>query len=61
MVNVTQKVTDWIEDGLPVAATAENFGDPADGIEKQMKVEYTLNGVDGTTTIAEGQLLKIIK
>jgi hypothetical protein len=59
VVNVTQKVTDWIEDALPVHATAENFGDPADGIEKQLKVDYILDGVDGTTLVEEGQLLKI--
>ncbi|MFM2168599.1 MAG: hypothetical protein RIS79_2970 [Verrucomicrobiota bacterium] len=59
VVNVTQKVADWIEEALPVHATAENFGDPAEGIEKQLKVEYTLDGVDGTMLIEEGQLLKI--
>jgi hypothetical protein len=61
VVNVTQKVADWIEDSLPVHATAENFGDPADGIEKQLKVDYTFDGVDKTTTLEEGQLLKIGK
>ena len=61
VVNVTQKVSDWIEDSLTVAATAENFGDPADGIEKQLKVDYTLDGVDKTMTLEEGQLLKIGK
>jgi hypothetical protein len=59
VVDVTRKVSDWIEDSLTVEATAENFGDPADGIEKQLKVDYTLDGVEGTTTIEEGQLLKI--
>ncbi len=61
VVDVTRKVADWIEDSLAVEATAENFGDPADGIEKQLKVDYTLDGVAGTTTIEEGQLLKIGK
>jgi len=59
VVNVTQKVTDWIEESLPIQATAEDFGDPANGIEKQLKVDYALNGVDGTITIDEGQFLKI--
>ena len=59
VVNVTQKVTDWLEDALPVHATADNFGTHADGIEKQLKVEYTLDGVDGMMLIDEGQLLKI--
>ncbi|MFN0076931.1 MAG: hypothetical protein ACKVY0_10670 [Prosthecobacter sp.] len=61
VVNVTQKVADWIEDSLTVEANAENFGDPANGIEKQLKVDYTLDGVDKTVTIEEGQLLKISK
>lgn len=61
VVNVTQKVADWVEESLPVHATAEYFGDPADGIEKQLKVDYTLDGVDKTATIGEGQLLKIKK
>ncbi len=61
VVNVTQKVADWIEDSLRVEATADNFGDPANGIEKQLKVDYTLDGVDKTMTIEEGQLLKFSK
>ena len=61
VVNVTQKVSDWIEDALPVHATAENFGDPANGIEKQLKVDYTFGGVDKTVTIEEGQILEIKK
>lgn len=59
VVDVTRKVADWIEDSLPVDATADNFGDPADGIEKQLKVDYTLDGVEGTKTLEEGQRLKI--
>ena len=61
VVDVTQKVTDWLEDGLPVHATADNFGDPADGIEKQLKVDYALEGVARSVTIEEGQILKIGK
>ncbi len=56
-----QKVADWIEESPPVHATAENFGDPAEGIEKPLKVDYTLDGANGTTLIEEGQLLKIEK
>ena len=51
VVKVTQKVADWIEDSLTVEATAEKFSDPANGIEKQMKGDYTLNGADGTITV----------
>ena len=59
MVNVTQKVADWAEDSLAVEATAESFGDPAEGIEKQLRVDYSFDGVEKTTTIDEGQLLTI--
>lgn len=59
VVNVTQKVADWVEDSLAVEATADNFGDPAEGIEKQLRVDYACDGVEKTTTIDEGQLLKI--
>ncbi|MEY4485171.1 MAG: hypothetical protein RL693_2623 [Verrucomicrobiota bacterium] len=59
VVNVTQKVADWIEDSLPVQATADNFTDPANGIEKQLKVDYTWDGIHKTMTLEEGQLLKI--
>ena len=61
VVNVTQKVADWIEDSLPVEANADNFGDPANGIEKQLKVDYTLDGVAKTVIIEEGKLLEINK
>jgi hypothetical protein len=42
-----------------VEATADNFGDTAEGIEKQLRVDYACDGVEKTTTVDEGQLLKI--
>jgi hypothetical protein len=59
VVNVTQTVADWVDDSLPVEATVDNFGDPAEGVEKQLRVDYSFDGVEKTTTIDEGQLLKI--
>ena len=59
VVNVTQKVADWFEDSLSVEATAENFGDPANGIEKQLKVDYTFDGREGSKTVDENKTLKI--
>ncbi|MEY4245456.1 MAG: hypothetical protein RLZZ245_3041 [Verrucomicrobiota bacterium] len=59
VVNVTQKVADWVEDSLKVEATAENFGDPANGIEKQLKVDYTLDGVDASEIVEESKILKL--
>jgi hypothetical protein len=61
VVNVTEKVADLIEDSLPVEANTDNFGDPANGIGKQLKVDYTLDGVEKTVTLDEGQLLEINK
>jgi hypothetical protein len=59
VVSVTEKVADWVEDSLTVEASNEHFGDPAEGIEKQLRVDYSFDGVEKTTTIDEGQLLKI--
>jgi hypothetical protein len=56
---VTQKVADWVEDSLKVEASNDHFGDPAEGIEKQLRVDYSFDGIEKTTTIDEGQLLKI--
>ena len=59
VVNVTQKVADWVEDSLKVEATADNFGDPANGIEKQLKVDYTFDAREKSKTINEGEVLKL--
>lgn len=61
VVNVTQKVADWVEDSLTVVATNDHFGDPADGIVKQLKVDYTLDGREASETVNEGDTLKIRK
>jgi hypothetical protein len=58
--NVTEKVATLVKDGaLTVEATNDNFGDPAEGIEKKLRVEYTLNGVAATKTVDENATLKI--
>ena len=59
--DVTQKVADWVEDKLTVVASAEDFGDPANGIEKQLKVDYTLDGGEGSQTVDENKTLRIRK
>jgi HEAT repeat protein len=40
-----------------VDATNDNFGDPVQGTAKQLRVDYTVNGVAGSKTVAEGQTL----
>lgn len=57
--DVTQKVADWIEDSLKITANNDDFGDPAEGIEKQMKVDYTLDGVEASEIVNENETLKI--
>lgn len=58
--NVTAKVVAQVQnDTLTVEATNDNFGDPADGVVKKLRVEYTLNGVAGTKTVDENATLKI--
>ena len=59
--DVTEKVADLISgDGLSVEATNTNFGDPADGITKKLKVDYTFDGgKEQTKTVEENQTLTI--
>jgi len=57
--DVTQKVADWIEDSLKITANNDDFGDHAEGIEKQMKVDYTLDGVEASEIVNENETLKI--
>ena len=52
-------MTDWLEESLSVEATAENFGDPANGIEKQLKVDYTLDGANASEIVEEGKTLSL--
>ena len=58
--DVTAKVAAMVKDNsLSVEASAANFGDPARGSPKQLKVSYTLDGVYRSKTVDEGQTLDI--
>ncbi len=58
--DVTDKVKAMVKDGaLSVDATNDNFGDPADGIVKKLKVDYTIDGVAASKTVNEGETLTI--
>ena len=58
--DVTDKVKGLVNaDGLSVEATNENFGDPADGVTKKLKVEYTLDDKKLDQQVNEGESLKI--
>jgi len=57
--DVTAKVAAMVKDNsLSVAATKENFGDPAPG-PKKLKVGYTIEGVYRSKTVDEGETLDI--
>jgi hypothetical protein len=58
--DVTDKVKEMVKDDrLSVEASNDNFGDPADGIVKKLKVDYTIGGTARSKTVNEGETLKI--
>jgi hypothetical protein len=59
-VDVTAKVAARVAiKVLTVAATNDNFGDPAFGIGKKLRVDYTIDGKAKSKTVAEGETLTI--
>jgi hypothetical protein len=57
--DVTAKVAAMVKDNsLSVAATKENFGEPAPG-PKKLKVGYTIEGIYRSKTVDEGETLDI--
>jgi len=57
-VDVTKKVAELVNAGsLSVDASNGNFGDPADGIAKKLRVEYTVEGAADTKTVNEGDTI----
>jgi uncharacterized protein YbaA (DUF1428 family) len=58
--DVTQKVAAMVKDNaLSVDATNDNFGDPAEGIVKKLRVDYTIDGTPQTRTVGENESLAI--
>lgn len=58
--DVTAKVADRVDgDSLSVGATNDNFGDPAEGIVKKLKVDYTFEGKEHSKTVNENEMLII--
>ncbi len=58
--DVTATVTGVVTKGsLLVEASNANFGDPAQGTTKKLRVEYTVRGKTRTETVNEGQTLVI--
>jgi len=59
-VDVTKKVAEMVKDNaLTVDATNDNFTDPAEGIVKKLRVDYTINGVAQSKTVDENETLTI--
>jgi len=58
--DVTQKVSEAVKDGgVSIEANNEQFGDPAEGVQKTLCVTYTLDGVTASKTAVEGETLVI--
>ncbi len=58
--DVTQKVAELIKAGaMAVEASNGNFGDPASGIAKKLRVDYTINGVTVSKTVPENDSLTL--
>jgi len=59
-IDVTKKVAAIVRAGsLSVEASNSNFGDPARGVAKKLRVEYTVDGRLETKTVNEGETLTI--
>jgi hypothetical protein len=59
-VDVHKKLSEMVKDNnLSVAVTTQNFGDPAPGAAKNLKVGYTIEGLYHTKTVAQDEILDI--
>ena len=55
---MTKKVAALVKSGvLAIEASNENFGDPANGHTKQLRVDYSVNGVKASKTVPEQETL----
>jgi hypothetical protein len=58
--DVTAQVAAMVKDNaLKVVASNENFDDPASGVHKRLRVQYTIGGVARTRTVGEDRTLTI--
>jgi len=56
--DVTRKLARLVRGGASsVEASNGNFGDPAQSIPKQLRVDYAINGVQRSQTVREGQTI----
>ncbi len=55
-IDVTAKVAALVKAGaLSVEASNAHFGDPSGGVVKQLRVDYTVNGLAGSATVRENE------
>lgn len=58
--DVTEKIAGMVKDNaLSVDATNDNFGDPANGVAKKLRVDYTIGGVPGSLSVNENETLRV--
>jgi hypothetical protein len=58
--DVTEQVAERVrKNSLTVKADNETFGDPAEGVVKRLRVDYTLDGKRGSKTVTEGETLSV--
>jgi len=55
--DVTALVAELVKTSATVIASNKNFGDPAGGRVKRLRVEYTVNGTPATQTVRENETL----
>ena len=56
IADVTKKAAALVKKGSrSIEASNGNFGDPANGIPKQLTIHYTVDGVQGRKTVPEGE------
>jgi HEAT repeat protein len=59
--DVTKKVAKMVSEGATaIEASNANFGDPAQGVVKQLEIEFTANGVTQSQTVREGQSITLL-
>jgi Domain of unknown function (DUF3395) len=59
-LDVSTAVRDRLkENSLAVDASNELFTDPAEGVGKHLRVEYTVDGEEGRVTVSEGNTLHL--
>ncbi|MCX5684400.1 MAG: hypothetical protein NT049_12040, partial [Planctomycetota bacterium] len=60
-VDVTKKVAEMVKDNaLTVDATNDNFTDPAEGVNKKLRVQYTLGAAPQSKMVSENETLTIL-